>query len=632
MFSGYSVPPPKFQPKHHRDHAPSSLHPLPPSTTTPIRPNPQNRRRDNVRAALSQAPLSVRKLGSSSSVRDPFKIGSTAPFTDAFDQRSRNPYDVNGRSTSISKKFSLPADPAFWGGNLRFNDPEPDDHIHNPDPRRDRKNDKGGTIFTCRGIANLSCLFILLSGIVTLFAGYPIATYVLKHRQSTLGAFNAGGTNSSGQVPSIPGNRGRIDADTPIYALTRPSFTNPSVTLELIFSDEFNTDGRSFYPGDDPYWEAVDLHYWQTSNMEWYDPAAVTTKDGALEITLSEKQTHGLDYQGGMVTTWNKFCFTGGLIEASVTLPGVSNVVGLWPAVWTMGNLGRAGHGASLQGMWPYTYDSCDVGTVANQTHKGSPVAATENGVLSYLPGQRLSRCTCAGEVHPGPKHSDGTYVGRSAPEIDMFEAQITDKMGSVSQSAQFAPFNAAYEWANTTDNYNIPNSAVTIMNPYKGGVYQQAVSGVTRTDQNCYQLGTGCFSVYGMEYKPGFDNAYITWITDNKTAWTLQEAGMAADSRVEIAARPIPQEPMYILANLGMSTAFGKVDTQHLTFPAVMRIDYVRVYQRGDSLNYGCDPDGFPTTAYIDQFIEAYTNPNLTTWTDDYGQPFPKNSFLGQC
>lgn len=33
-----------------------------------------------------------------------------------------------------------------------------------------------------------------------------------------------------------------------------------------------------------------------------------------------------------------------------------------------------------------------------------------------------------------------------------------------------------------------------------------------------------------------------------------------------------------------------------------------------------------------FNRYIEAYTNPNLTTWRDDYGQPFPKNSFLGQC
>ena len=113
-----------------------------------------------------------------------------------------------------------------------------------------------------------------------------------------------------------------------------------------------------------------------------------------------------------------------------------------------MGNLGRAGYGASLDGTWPYTYDACDVGTVSNQTINGSPVAATEDGdasqggVLSFLPGQRLSRCTCKGESHPGPMHSDGTYVGRSAPEIDIFEAQITNNVGQVSQSAQWGPFN----------------------------------------------------------------------------------------------------------------------------------------------------------------------------------------------
>jgi len=80
---------------------------------------------------------------------------------------------------------------------------------------------------------------------------------------------------------------------------------------------------------------------------------------------------------------------------------------------------------------WPYTYDSCDVGTAPNQTLNGLPLAATvngdpqANGVLSYLPGQRLSRCSCPGSSHPGPMHSDGTYVGRSAPEIDVFEAQV---------------------------------------------------------------------------------------------------------------------------------------------------------------------------------------------------------------
>jgi hypothetical protein len=31
-------------------------------------------------------------------------------------------------------------------------------------------------------------------------------------------------------------------------------YHDPSQTLQLVFSDEFETEGRSFYPGDDPYW------------------------------------------------------------------------------------------------------------------------------------------------------------------------------------------------------------------------------------------------------------------------------------------------------------------------------------------------------------------------------------------
>lgn len=110
-----------------------------------------------------------------------------------------------------------------------------------------------------------------------------------------------------------------IDVDTPKDVYTKKS-RRDGVDWQLVFSDEFNTDGRTFYPGDDPYWEAEDLHYWvrtvqqlldiswltsgqATGNLEWYDPAAVTTKDGAMAITLSRKETHGLQFEGGVCPT-----------------------------------------------------------------------------------------------------------------------------------------------------------------------------------------------------------------------------------------------------------------------------------------------------------------------------------------
>jgi beta-glucanase (GH16 family) len=325
-------------------------------------------------------------------------------------------------------------------------------------------------------------------------------------------------------------------------------------------------------------------------------------------------------------------------------LPGINNIAGLWPAVWTLGNLGRAGYGASLEGLWPYSYDSCDVGTLPNQTLNGQPLAATNSGpqdepylgALSYLTGQRLSRCTCANENHPGPVHEDGTYVGRSAPEIDIFEAQMQDEegelKGAVSQSAQWAPFNKEYVWDNSSTNLNIVDPTISTFNTYVGGPLQQASSVITKTDQDCYQLASGCFSVYGYEYKPGFDAGYISWISNNAVAWTIQSAGLGPDSDVEIGPRPVPQEPMYIIMNLGMSEQFGKVDVEHLTFPAIMSVDWVRVYQPSNAINIGCDPDDFPTAQYIEKYKEAYSNPNLTTWVDDYHQPIPKNKLVDNC
>ncbi|KAJ7085431.1 beta-glucan synthesis-associated [Mycena belliarum] len=563
---------------------------------------------------------------------------------------------VSWQSNTITDKFSLSPDPTRWGSTVSPGIPEPDDALHAPDATRVNH---ASHFLTGRGLANIGCLVIVALALVGLFLGYPLAKFIVD------GIGSSGGmrVNATGQVASM-GNFGLIDLDTPSDAYTIKSLKTGK-RMQLVFSDEFNTDGRSFYPGDDPYWEAENLHYWSTNNMEWYDPVAVTTANGSLKITLSATPTNGLNYRGGLLTSWQVWRFPSlpdsqrpaGINFASraafssplrnCPAPTTFMAQSLWPAFWAMGNLGRAGYGASLDGMWPYTYDACDVGTAPNQTRNGLPTIAMTSGdndpthiyhgELSYLPGQRLSRCTCPGESHPGPIHKDGSYVGRAAPEIDVFEAQMIDEkgkpiVGGVSQSGQWAPFNAAYMWFNTSDNLIIPDPSISTLNTYIGGAYQQATSVVSQTNQRCYELLENCFSVYGFEYKPGFGDAYISWITDNKIAWTINAAGLAADPQTEIAARPVPQEPMYIIANLGMSPNFGFVDLEHLTFPTTLSIDYVRVYQYPDSINIGCDPPDFPTQAYINTYIEAYTNPLLTTWVDDYKQTIPKNSFVEQC
>lgn len=158
-----------------------------------------------------------------------------------------------------------------------------------------------------------------------------------------------------------------------------------------------------------------------------------------LELKFDAFQNHNLNYRSGMLQSWNKLCYKGGHLEASISLPGRGDISGFWPGFWTMGNLGRAGYASTTDGMWPYSYwDECDAGITKNQS--------TPDG-LSFLPGMKLPACTCRGEDHPSPGKS------RSAPELDALEATVapigpgkSNFVGSVSQSAQFAPFDIWYQ------------------------------------------------------------------------------------------------------------------------------------------------------------------------------------------
>ena len=34
----------------------------------------------------------------------------------------------------------------------------------------------------------------------------------------------------------------------------------------------------------------------------------------------------------------------------------------------------------------------------------------------------------------------------------------------------------------------------------------------------------------------------------------------------------------------------------------------------------------------YSLRYLEAYNNPNITTWVDGFGQPLPKNKLIDDC
>lgn len=160
----------------------------------------------------------------------------------------------------------------------------------------------------------MSALLLLCFALIVLFAGYPIISWAGRYHTTTVG-YNLGGINGSGQVPVLPGLPLLIDNDTPKSMYTRTGHDGKK--YNLVFSDEFNTEGRTFWPGDDAFWEAVDLHYWPTGDLEWYSPDAITTANGSLVITMIEQVNHNLNFQSGMLQSWNKLCFSSGYVEGA---------------------------------------------------------------------------------------------------------------------------------------------------------------------------------------------------------------------------------------------------------------------------------------------------------------------------
>jgi len=391
--------------------------------------------------------------------------------------------------------------------------------------------DKPISLFNPRSISNLGVLIFLVVFLLCLFIALPVILYVKSSSHTLFLEETSSSTINTPQgdlhVSSL------IDPDTPHSAKTRVGFDGK--TYDLVFSDEFNLDDRTFYPGDDPYWEAADLWYLQTGDQEWYDPRQVYTANGSLHVRIENVPSNGMSYRSGMLQSWNKFCFTSGYIEVALTLPGPNEetrgYVGPWPYFLFCPSYPLpSGLGSGRWAISPdqdmaqrqtacgltreyfstlrlnslmlkrfFRYDSCDVGTFPNQTNPDGlgPAAALHSNAsqakynyeLSYLSGQKIScaisafpvvfyltsflysACTCPGEDHPGPSNNKG----RGAPEIDVLEAEHNKQGtgGVISQSAQFAPFSHDYVFANdTTDKWEVFNAGISRPNNYRYALF----------------------------------------------------------------------------------------------------------------------------------------------------------------
>lgn len=448
-----------------------------------------------------------------------------------------------------------------------------------------------------------------------------------------------------------------VDGDTADDALqTRARHSGRR--LNLVFSDEFEESGRSFGAGDDRFIEALEKPDYSNQAIQFYNASReyVTTKDGSLVLMTravkttwevgrnamtGERVMETKNYTSGMIQTWNKFCYTGGVLEMAIELPGSANSGGLWPAAWLMGNLARATFDKTTIYKWPWSYDRCD------------------GGVQDLETKQEINACSAA------PGHGMHPHQGRGAPEIDIFEVMPGHNMPGheglvkafMSSSLQVAPGidstrnrpkNGEKLGPNTTWYSSLEyNPSVSALNDGFWGAMCGPVEDPTPRQEHKYQedaisvntdLNQTHFDsmhVYRLEWEPGSTEGggYIEWYLDDDFIF-----GISGDDLAATTGAMIPAEPMYLILNTAISHRWGMpepCDIAHCpmcwrcydctnpdcqctlpdgmkgckNLPAEMRIDYIRLYQDADNQKHtvGCSPPGYPTSEYIAAHQEDY-------------------------
>ena len=187
-------------------------------------------------------------------------------------------------------QFSWSADPSNWS----VDKPGADDDLHQPDPRRDILNDSDSTS-TLRGLTNLCCLALLLLGFVTPLWAFSLFFFFLQYLSSDASDVTfhpvldppssiilsfqnlplmtdstmAGPTlpvlYALPSIPILPGGsdhsfRSPNSQAAESYRPRQPGLGNDMdlpprqhTASARILSDEFNNDGRTLYPSDDPH-------------------------------------------------------------------------------------------------------------------------------------------------------------------------------------------------------------------------------------------------------------------------------------------------------------------------------------------------------------------------------------------
>ena len=355
-------------------------------------------------------------------------------------------------------------------------------------------------------------------------------------------------------------------------------------TYSLVFSDEFNAPHRSFKDGDDPRWTALDKNDYTNNAQHYYSSDnAYTDTNGHLIIRSEAEDTTIVGFndvkykkervtkhfKSAMLQSWNKFCFTGGIIEAQLALPGKHDVGGLWPAFWLLGNLARHTYVGTSEHVWPWSSTAC------------TNVSRTAQLVTACNPVQHYG-------MHTG--------MGRGAPEIDIVEVQAGNtpaKKGEFLHMTVGQPFlSTSYQlspgvlprpqdgkrpetgyWydnltmgVNTTMNYAFYGSYNHFLDdadPKTQDYWSDAISFNRQLDASHF----GQFHNYRVEWELPDANGnamnnyteptygYLRWFIDDQFILEIDGLGLHTSG----TGGEISSEPMYMLLNTAISSQWGK-------------------------------------------------------------------------
>ena len=149
------------------------------------------------------------------------------------------------------------------------------------------------------------------------------------------------------------------DATSPGFALSK---SIDGELLTLVFSDEFNETIRpggynttTTRAGRHEKWSATANLDTDAKGQTFLDPRQLQAANGTLIITGMPGTLSGSRWLGGQLSSWNRVCFQGGYLEVRYRSPGRFGEDGLWPAIWTLGNLARDTYPSAMtSGFWPW--------------------------------------------------------------------------------------------------------------------------------------------------------------------------------------------------------------------------------------------------------------------------------------